>query len=142
MSTQYPEIIRIELPATTKYLSVLSACIAEILARVENLEQRESVTYTIQLAAHEACANIVDHAYAGGQEQRISIVLTLAEHPRRFTIDMYDHGESFDIERTSSPTFEEPQVRGYGLYIIRSLMDEVSYHPAPGNNHWCLMKHL
>lgn len=142
MSTEYPEIIQIDLPATAKYLSVLSACIAEMLARVEGIEQRESLTYTIQLAAHEACANIVDHAYTGAGEQRIVVVLTLLEQPRRFMIDMYDNGESFDLERTSAPTFEEPQVRGYGLYIIRSLMDEVSYQPAPGNNHWCLMKHL
>lgn len=142
MSTDSSDVIRIELPATTKYLSILGSCIAEILARVDDLEQRESITYAVQLAAHEACANIVDHAYSGYNEQRIEIVMTLENRPKRFIIDMYDNGKPFDIEQVGIPNFEEPQVRGYGLYIIRSLMDDVSYQPNPGNNHWCLVKHL
>lgn len=142
MSVYNPEIIRLELPATTKYLNVLSACIAEMLVRVDDLDQRDSITYTIQLAAHEACANIVDHAYKGATEQRIAIVLTLEVQPLRFIIDMYDSGQPFEIEQAPAPDLGEPQVRGYGLYIIRSLMDDVSYWPAPGNNHWCLVKHL
>ena len=36
---------------------------------LEGLAQRESVTYNAQLAAHEACANIIDHAYAGAADQ-------------------------------------------------------------------------
>ncbi|HNP85709.1 MAG TPA: ATP-binding protein [Kouleothrix sp.] len=142
MSKDHADVIRVELPATTKYLSVVSACIAEILTRVDGLEQRESTIYNIQLAAHEACANIVDHAYDGYDDQRIEIVLTMEVPSKRFIIDLYDSGHSFDLASTTTPNFEVPQIRGYGLYIIRSLMDDVSYHPEPGSNHWCLVKQL
>lgn len=142
MSTQYPEQIKLDLPATSKYLNVLSAVIAEVLTRVDGLAQRESVAYNAQLAAHEACANIIDHAYAGTTGQRIAVVITVDDQPLRLVIDLYDSGQPFDLEQTPEPNLNVPQVRGYGLFIIRSLMDHVSYHPEPGNNHWCLVKHL
>lgn len=142
MSEQDSDMIRIDLPATTKYLSVLSASIAEVLARVEGLAQRESITYNVQLAAHEACANIVDHAYAGQPGQRMAIVITLAQQPQRLIIDLYDSGQPFELDQAPLPNLDVPQVRGYGLFIMRSLMDQVTYQPMPGNNHWCLVKHL
>ena len=142
MGTHYPEQIKLDLPAASKYLNVLSAVIAEVLTRVEGLAQRESVTYSAQLAAHEACANIIDHAYAGAADQRIAIVVTVDDQPLRLSIDLYDTGRPFDLEQTPEPNLSVPQVRGYGLFIIRSLMDHVSYHPGPGRNHWCLVKHL
>lgn len=142
MSTQYPELIKLDLPATSKYLNVLSAVIAEVLLRVDGLAQRESLTYNAQLAAHEVCANIIDHAYAGLADQRIAVVVTVDAQPLRLTIDLYDRGQPFNLEQTPAPNLDVPQVRGYGIFIIRSLMDHVSYHPEPGNNHWCLVKHL
>ena len=142
MSTHYPEQIKLDLPATSKYLNVLSAVIAELLTRVDGLNQRESITYTTQLAAHEACANIIDHAYAGATDQRIAIVMTVDDQPLRLVIDLYDTGQPFDLEQTPEPNLDVPQVRGYGIFIIRNLMDHVSYHPELGRNHWCLVKHL
>ena len=71
MSVQSSEVIRLDLPATHKHLNILGACILEFLARVENIPEREAVVYNLQLAAHEACANIIDHAYAGERERRI-----------------------------------------------------------------------
>lgn len=142
MSAHLAEIIRLDLPATAKYLTILSACIAEMLARVDNLPERDTITYNIQLAAHEACANIVDHAYAGALDKRILINLTLKQHPMSFVIDLYDSGQPFDLETTPTPNLDQPQVHGYGLFIIRSLMDEMVYRPQPGNNHWSLVKHL
>jgi serine/threonine-protein kinase RsbW len=142
VSAYLAEFIRLDLPATAKYLTILSACIAEMLARVDNLPQRDTIIYNIQLAAHEVCANIVDHAYAGEDDKRILINLTLKQHPMRFVIDLYDSGQSFDLGNTPTPNLEQPQVHGYGLFIIRSLMDEMIYQPQPGNNHWSLVKHL
>lgn len=142
MSTLSPEVIRLDLPATPKYLTVLSACIAEILARAELGAERETLTYNLQLAAHEACANIVDHAYSGDPSNRILISLALMAEPNRFVIDLFDSGRSFDLASTPLPNLDQPQVHGYGLFIIQSLMDEVVYQPQPGNNHWFLVKHL
>lgn len=137
------EVIRLDLPATHKYLNVLGACLAEMLARVDGLPDAEAICYDVQLAVHEACTNIVDHAYEGIKlDNRIKIVLSLACQPRRLLIDLYDNGGSFDIAEVAEPDLDNGQVHGYGLFLIRSLMDEVHYRPGPGHNCWQLVKNL
>jgi serine/threonine-protein kinase RsbW len=142
VSFQYVEIVRLDLPASHKYLNILGACIAELLVRVDGIEEREVLTYNIQLAAHEACANIVDHAYAGELERRIEIILTLAGPPRQLIIDLHDTGSAFDLSSVPTPDLDQAHDHGYGLFLIRSLMDEVTYTPRSGGNHWCMVKQL
>jgi serine/threonine-protein kinase RsbW len=139
---QPSEVIQLDLPATHKHLNILSACIAEFLVRVENIGEREALTYNLQLAAHEACANIIDHAYAGEVERRIKIRLALTAPPRRLIIDLYDAGCAFDPTSVPEPNLDEAHDHGYGLFLMRSLMDEVKYLSQPEGNHWSLVKHL
>ncbi|MDP9316278.1 MAG: ATP-binding protein [Chloroflexota bacterium] len=134
--------VQLDLPASHKYLNVLGACIAEMLTRVEGLAERDIVSYNIQLAVHEACTNIVEHAYAGRNDGRIKIALMLDEQPRRLVVDIHDTGGSFDITQAREPNLDDAQIHGYGLFLIRNLMDEMSYTPGPSNNRWHLVKHL
>lgn len=142
MSLQHSEIIRLDLPARYAYLHILSDCIAEMLSQVEDINDRDLLTYNIQLAAHEACTNIVNHAYGGDCEGRITIVLALMPRPPRLVIELRDTGKPFDIGSVPEPNLEEAQVHGYGLFLIRNLMDSVTYTPRSGDNYWCLVKHL
>jgi serine/threonine-protein kinase RsbW len=142
VSVQPSEVIRLDLPATHKHLNILGACISEFLARVENVDDREAIAYNLQLAAHEACANIIDHAYAGKTEHRILIKLSLIVRPRRLTIELHDTGCSFDIASIPEPNLNEAHDHGYGLFLMRSLMDEVTYTSQPEGNYWVLVKHL
>lgn len=136
-----PDEIHLELPASSKYLNVLSACIAEMLSRVEGLSDVEQTVYNVQLAVHEGCTNIVDHAY-GQEAGRIGIHLELCWQPAQIIIELHDTGYSFDFNAIQTPTLGEPQVRGYGLFLMREIMDEVIYRPAPGRNCWRLVKYL
>ena len=142
MSIQASEVIRLDLPANHKHLNILGACISEFLVRVEHVDEREAVIYNLQLAAHEACANIIDHAYAGDLERRILVTLTLGGRPRRLVIELHDTGYSFDLAAVPEPNLEEAHDHGYGLFLMRSLMDEVTYTSRPEGNHWALVKHL
>ena len=142
MSVQSSEVIRLDLPATHKHLNILGACISELLLRVENVDERETTIYNLQLAAHEACTNIIDHAYAGELERRILITLTLAPRPRRLIIELRDTGYSFDLASIPEPNLDEAHDHGYGLFLMRSLMDEVTYTSRPEGNQWLLVKHL
>lgn len=135
------DVIRLDLPATHKYLNLLSACIAEVLQRSE-ISEREELIYNIQLAAHEACTNIVSHAYQGQPGGRIAITLTVAHDPKRLILEFQDTGRSFELGSAPTPDLSQAHVHGYGLFLMRSLMDEMSYVPQPQGNHWCLMKYL
>jgi serine/threonine-protein kinase RsbW len=139
---QESEVFRLELPAQTRYFNILSGCIAEILQHVEALPEREHTIYNVQLAVHEGCANIVDHAYRHEENGRILVEMSLVWNPPQFVVDLYDVGAAFNPESVPEPSFDAPQVRGYGLYLMRQIMDEVSYYPLPGQNRWRLVKNL
>jgi len=130
----------LDLPASLRYLNVLSACIGALLERTEDVEEPAALAYAIQLAVQELCTNIVQHAYEERPDGRFSVKLVLCHEPRQMVIEMQDHGRSFDPARVASPDFDRPRERGYGLFLLHSLMDEVSYQPGDRTNHWRLIK--
>jgi serine/threonine-protein kinase RsbW len=144
VSLQHPEVIRLDLPARYTYLHILSDCIADMLRQIDGVEDHEMLTYNMQLAAHEACTNIVGHAYDGANNgsDRIIISLSLFPQPRRLEIELHDTGKAFDPDRVPSPSLEQAQVHGYGLFLMRNLMDKVTYKAQAGDNYWCLVKNL
>lgn len=142
MTLDQQAVVKLELPATYKYLNVLSGCIAEMMAHVDGIDDREAMVYNLQLAAHEICTNIVGHAYLNAGTGRIEVALRLTEQPRQLIIELDDRGHTFDPMAVPAPTLDQPQVHGYGLFIVQSLMDEVDYQPMGEGNHWRLVKYL
>lgn len=142
MSLQHSEVIRLDLPARHAYLHLLSDTIAELLRQVSAVD--ETLVYNVQLAAHEVCTNIVSHAYRNHRagEGRIKITLALHPQPLRLEIELHDTGEAFEPELVPQPNLSEAQIHGYGLFLIRHLMDGVTYTARPDGNRWHLVKHL
>jgi serine/threonine-protein kinase RsbW len=137
-----PNAIRLDLPANYQYLNALGPCIRAMLEHVEGLADLEISAYNIQLAVHEICTNIIGHAYADRPAGRIAITLTLASAPARLLVELRDTGRSFDPRAIPAPDLEAAQVHGYGLFLVHTLMDDVSYDPQPGGNRWRLVKLL
>lgn len=135
-------VIRLDLPATYAYLSVLGACITAFMARVEGLAEPDVMAYNIQLAVDEIFANIVGHAYAGVVNGRVAIEVAVVNEPRQIVIDLHDKGISFDPTTVPHPDLEDGQVHGYGLFLVEQLMDKVIYQPGTGDNYWRLIKNL
>jgi serine/threonine-protein kinase RsbW len=141
---EHPDSVRLDLPASVKYLNILGGCLAEMLARVEGLPQASLLkhTYAVQLAVHETCVNIVEHAYAGIPAGRIGVTLSLVDRPRQILVETCDHGATFDPAAVAPPDLAEARDGGYGLFLVRQLMDEVSYESRPAENRWRLVKYL
>lgn len=134
------DTILLELPATHKYLNVLGAVLAEVVLRVENLQDPNAL-YNVQLAVHEACTNIVDHAY-DGVPGRIQIRISLDVQTQELVVTLQDNGRTFDPTLVNPPDLEKAQVRGYGLHLMQQLLDEVTYIPLDQGNFWRLVKVL
>jgi serine/threonine-protein kinase RsbW len=139
---QEMETIELNVPATHKYLNVVGACLAEVMARIDGLPEAAIATYNVQLAVHEICTNIVEHAYESIATNRITIMISPADQPKRLVVELHDTGKAFDLAAAHQPTLDAPQERGYGLFLVRELMDEVLYDPQPGNNRWRLTKYF
>jgi serine/threonine-protein kinase RsbW len=134
--------VRLNLPASHKYLHLLGSCIRGVLKRADGLRDPEGVAYNVELAVHEIGANIVDHAYEGTADGRIDVTLTLGEAGSSLIVDLRDTGRAFDPNAVPEPALGEAQIHGYGLFLVRELMDTVEYTPAPAGNHWRLTKNF
>lgn len=134
--------IRLDLPATNKYLNVLGACLNGFCARIDDVEDARITAYNVELAVNEIFANIVAHAYGDRPGGRVEVRLQLAPAPRRLVVQLFDTGLAFDPEQVAEPDLEDVQLHGYGLFLARSLLDDVDYTRQPDGNQWRLTKHL
>lgn len=135
-----PSVVKMDVPADVKYMRVVSACVTELLAARTRDAGQSPATDDIVLAVQELCMNIVDHAYQGRPDGRISLDFTLADDT--FVAEFSDDGAPFDPTTVTAPDLECGQVRGYGLFLMMELLDDVTYSSSNGRNHWRLMKRV
>ena len=93
----------------------------------------------VELAVHEVCMNIVDHAY-GAEHVPGPDDLTIdgAIDPHAVRIEVRDRGAGFDLDAMPKPEPGVPQIRGYGLVIVEKLVDELGYVRRDDTNIWSL----
>lgn len=127
-------------PGTFESLEKISEFVIEAAHEV-GFDQ--AAIYAVQLAVDEACSNIIDHAYGG--EGKGDIECSCEIHPDRLKITLRDRGRPFNPSRVPSPKLNVPieklKPRGVGLYLMRKMMDEVSYETTPNKgNTWVMVK--
>ena len=95
----------------------------------------EEAINKIALAVDEACTNVIKHSYKFATDKDIDI--SVAAKGSSFEIVIRDQGKAFDPEAVKKPDMKEylSQYRrgGLGMYLMRSLMDNVEYHALPGS---------
>ena len=95
----------------------------------------------IILAVDEACTNIIKHAYKLSPQGEIIIKIDYDEE--KFTVTIIDYGKSFEPDRVPQPDlqkyYREHRVGGLGMYLMKSLMDDVEYISIPGEYNQVLL---
>lgn len=137
-----PVTIGLDIPATHRYLNVVGACVREMIQRFDDLPDVEALSHDIQLAVHEICTNIVDHAYVDKDNGRIHLKFSYDPKATKLMIQLHDRGRKFNPTDVVKPRFDEPQERGFGLYLAHKIMDVVKYERISGENVWSLEKIL
>ncbi len=107
--------------------TVLSGLLSEVTARSEASK--------IELAVHEICVNIVEHAY---HHTPGPISLEIGESECFINVTITDNGEGFDPAEISEPDPANPSIRGYGLMITRQLTSSLRYGQSSAGNRWDL----
>jgi len=92
----------------------------------------ERAAADVALAISEAATNVVRHAYDGQQECHLT--LSARRIGERLVFSLRDYGSKFDPADIRSPDTEgEPTIGGYGIFLMRRVMDHVHYvttHPV------------
>ncbi|MGD9874910.1 MAG: ATP-binding protein [Kiritimatiellia bacterium] len=133
----------IEVPGEAHSLALIRMVVTS-LAEMAGMD--ENRIGEIELAVDEACSNVVDHAYRG-LNPHPNFNLSVYVEDNNFVIDVVDRGKAFNFSAHILPKFpdhwDEGNVRGVGLFLIRKTVDEVSYEQLPDKrNRLRLVKHV
>ena len=92
----------------------------------------------------EAVTNVMLYAYPEGTDGLVEIDASVRED--QVTFVLCDNGKPFDP--TAAPeadinlSVEERPIGGLGIYLVRNIMDEVSYERDRGKNLLTMIKKL
>jgi serine/threonine-protein kinase RsbW len=118
---------------------------AQAAAVGEFIEMPRDKIDEVKLALVEACINAFEHAHT--RDDRVHLTFRVGrEDAREFLeVEVLDRGRGFDqtsIEMPSAEkTFSGRQKRGWGLQIIRSLMDSVAISSGEGGTRILMRKY-
>ncbi len=88
----------------------------------------------VRMAVVEACINAFEHSGAEDRKVYIRFAVLGEAEPERLEITIRDKGTGFSQDALEEPSIEQKlkaeSKRGWGLKIIRGLMDEVAIDSA------------
>lgn len=108
------------------------------------LNLSEENTMNINLALEEAVVNVIMYAYPS--DERHEMLLKVTSNPNQLIFLLTDNGVSFDPTQVEDVNtmlpIEERPVGGLGIFLIRSIMNEVSYQRLEGKNLLTMKKYI
>ena len=109
-------------------LLALARAFVEAVCQVAGFD--EQTTHAIVLATDEATNNVMRHAHRGRPDATLQIQCFLCADGME--VRVLDQGEPFDL--TAVPHLDPGELRigGRGVFLMRSLMDELSCQPRGG----------
>ena len=110
----------------------------------EQLGYNMTDSMNMNLALEEAVVNVMNYAYPEGTIGDILIEAATTETQLVFTIK--DSGTPFDPTQVEDPdttlSIEDRPIGGLGIFLVKQLMDSVTYNYTDGFNILTLKKKL
>ena len=98
-------------------------------AMAEYMKMSSDKIDEVRMAVVEACINSFEHSDADDSRVYLTFAVTGEGEPEKLQITIRDRGRGFEPDEVAEPRIEEKlkaeRKRGWGLKIIRGLMDEV-----------------
>lgn len=102
------------------------------------------VVFNVNLVLEEAIVNVINYAYP--KEKHESIYLSAQLHEGSIVFVLTDTGMQFDPTKAPEAditlSLEDRPIGGLGIFLIRQIMNEVSYERIDGKNVLTLSKKL
>ena len=121
--------IRLSIPNKPEYVGVARLTVAAIASRVGfDIEKIEDM----KIAISEACNNAIIHGCKCCNEGEYNINFVLTKE--KITISVHDKGDGYNLKDIKTPEFNKHNLRegGLGIFIIKSLMDDVEVKSEKG----------
>jgi len=117
---------QLKIPSQTDNLELIRNFVSGVAKKV-GFDAND--TNKIELAIDEACSNVIKHAYKHDEHQDINIAIKIDY--QKIAIIVTDRGDSFRMKDVELPDMKnylaELRVGGLGIYLMKTLMDEVDY---------------
>ena len=111
--------VSLTLPNAPEFVSVARLALSGVANRMGfNVDDIED----LKVAVSEACTNALKHGCLN-KDGTYFVHYTMDQ--KRLIIEVCDNGEGIDVENVQCPDLDHPKEGGLGLYIIKTLMDEV-----------------
>ncbi|KAB3532236.1 histidine kinase [Alkaliphilus serpentinus] len=111
--------IKLSIPNRPEYVSVIRLTVAAIANRMGfDIEKIED----FKVAIAEACTNAITH---GKHLKDDNFNIEFIVEDEKLTIYVQDNGKGYSAEKLESPDLNNLREGGLGVFIIKSLMDEV-----------------
>ena len=118
---------------------------AQAAAVGEFIEMPRDKIDEVKLALVEACINAFEHAHARDDRLYLTFRVGREEEREFLEVEVLDRGMGFDQASVAAPspekTFSGRQKRGWGLQIMRSLMDSVDITSGHGGTRILMRKY-
>ena len=132
--------VDIKVPNQTRYLCLIGH-IGENIARTlrDYSGDREKLAFDLNLVLTEAMANAIQHANEGDPAKEVHIEISTVS--QRLIIRVFDFGPGFDVEQYIKPRHPLEE-NGRGIYLIHTIMDEISYNSTEDGHVLEMVKNL
>ncbi|MCX6688517.1 MAG: ATP-binding protein [Methanoregula sp.] len=130
--------VSFEIPAELDQIDRISH---EIERCMKNVGMGEDEILDVQLAVEEAVTNTILHGYDGA----IGIItIRIDTSPQHIAIEIADNAPAFDPLSMPDPDLgadlEDRKIGGLGIFLIRKVMDEVTYRYVDNKNILLMVK--
>jgi len=118
------DLVELRIPSRAEWVALARLAIAAVASRLHfSIEQIED----IKLAVAEACTAVIQHERHGDH-----IALSCEATDESLRIRVRDHGRpALRVALERGLDHDEARIAGLGVFLIRTLMDEVSYDSDP-----------
>lgn len=135
VENSHNELVELRIPSRPEWVALARLAAATVANRLRfSIEEIEDV----KLAVAEACTAVIQHE---GHGEFIDVTCEALSDMLRIRVrDSGRHG----VAPTPAPNmnFDEARIAGLGVFLIRTLMDEVSYDVSPQGTDLLMVKRL
>ena len=144
MNLKKPLDLTVRIPSDKEFLSLVMDVSEDLSKKMgfDNTKVRK-----IRAAVCESCTNAIEHGNKNDPDKEVLIVFRIEQ--TKLQINVTDQGGGFDIQKVATPSADDmiknPELskRGWGLFLIKNLMNEVRVQPHEGGgNMMTLVLHL